>query len=1566
MRLPLPSNPRASTLHLDWTRAHDPAREQQVRDLLDAVDQRLARRLRDRGRLVRDLSHGFASAALPESHLPWYWDTVGHRMAVHEAKHAGTAYRLARDAEAVHGLPPDPGHAVDNALLFARHGALAAQELVAHQHRLTELLPAQEAHREFLRFLEAWAGGPAPIPTGLPARLRTSLRSVGEGAAEESRALSRILTATRGSDVPPRVVEAAIRAFTAVPPPESDRPRLADLFPNTESDGAEWLRLLEAIGATDDLARGRIRPADGYGRWLSRYFRTYGWVRSGRYSVRNQMPEELYALLPRIAPHIIAEGAPVPLYQSKFAQGYGHVNSRLVLTCESLGITVDLPAKAERPTPPRPAHVGPRPAPEIVERTTAEAASVRSAPLGQAQQALTGLDECLSHDVMRTMEEVADLLAGLDLAEPLARTLRFGIPGELGWPAFEEAVAEIGARDGGVVGMTSTWPVLTVYGRDSAVAVDHRERRASCVFTLPEDADRHTVHFVGGDFQVGWTYGERNLRDGQPTRALWTSKPDDVFATESPAELFRSDNALRRTLRVVAAAPDGGRYDDDGILRPGSRRGVTRIADTLSDGTRLWSSTGHGHRGFTEIDPATGARGDASWPDFLRPDPGLDTIDLLDYSPHLLRLPEGTASPLGAKAGLAGFRLEHVGPPAEGSRKAVRALRGTDGRCAEFVDHYGLTYWGLVRMPASTADGLVGGTGLGVVQCRDPHDDALIWESWACPKADVEPRQQRGLREKKAFLPLVPPPAYWHFLAPRDEEASRSLREVDSAVAGRLIDAALAAWEDQDADPSRASVPAPTAWESAACRAAVREAAARLLPKVTDPGLVDGPGGLVWAVLWAADLRLRREELSRRVTLVRAEALVRPEAAAPDRDLDAALSGLFDARELGFHPRSRDLAATITAVAADGARLDGRADERTRRLSPPEAPARWDLLLGETDACLSALATGAVDGPAREALTALLRTWAGQAFARKGTAWIRGRATGTALAPLLESGAAVVTEAPANLRRYGDERKTKHWSGTYHPHTVYHYVRAEAAPVPLDAEEDAPVRVERDDADRIRRCLDLLDRHGPVALEPAPAAVKAFRAATRVAKGTAEFVLSGGLTRAGAEPDQGPARTEYRRTGATLGTAGRRRILASAMPDDPADLWRPDGAAAAAERMAGAWVDLLGAVPTKAELAAAKAATEVTDLFTADLKLHTTWTDVLTDSAAHPGADRPRHLVQWGQGEIEVRVHGSDRKVYAFHDHARPFQTLATVLAWAVLQTPVGHAAHAAIPGLYERFRACAADPGMYVPIHFMTSDAKARAWADRSGAVPVRIGSGGGLMPGPGTWPTHSDGVLVLPEPSAHLASVDGVLLTAGLFDPEAVARTLRVLDDLDVGGVGRQIRRLAPLFDGGLARVAARAARTPVPEGGFEADPRLSVPDLVTEAAGALGVGTDAAALYLQLLTLARPTDRNVRRWNRWSAAHHKAVAAELPATGAVLEGRRARAGRTLFVPGGWTELKAPHLPLETAKLATHLVEVRHDKEIEGPFTAVLPPVPLHEMFERAWRASRHGERGTGVREP
>ncbi|MCX4775378.1 hypothetical protein [Streptomyces sp. NBC_01264] len=59
---------------------------------------------------------------------------------------------------------------------------------------------------------------------------------------------------------------------------------------------------------------------------------------------------------------------------------------------------------------------------------------------------------------------------------------------------------------------------------------------------------------------------------------------------------------------------------------------------------------------------------------------------------------------------------------------------------------------------------------------------------------------------------------------------------------------------------------------------------------------------------------------------------------------------------------------------------------------------------------------------------------------------------------------------------------------------------------------------------------------------------------------------------------------------------------------------------------------------------------------------------------------------------------------------------------------------------------------------------------------------------------------------------------------------------------------------------------------------------------------------------------------------------------------------------MPGPWTALKVPHLPLETVKLRPHGVSVGRS-EPEMPFLRLLSPVPPHELFAEARRATRQG---------
>lgn len=131
-----------------------------------------------------------------------------------------------------------------------------------------------------------------------------------------------------------------------------------------------------------------------------------------------------------------------------------------------------------------------------------------------------------------------------------------------------------------------------------------------------------------------------------------------------------------------------------------------------------------------------------------------------------------------------------------------------------------------------------------------------------------------------------------------------------------------------------------------------------------------------------------------------------------------------------------------------------------------------------------------------------------------------------------------------------------------------------------------------------------------------------------------------------------------------------------------------------------------------------------------------------------------------------------------------------------------------------------------------------------------------------------------------------------------------------------------------------------------GYLQNPAITVPDLVEK----VGLEPDAAVLYLQLLAMPDPTDANVARWNGWTPARLKAARTTLAATDLVRTAKRSRAGRTLFLPGGWADFRSPRRPVETWKLPLLAVE-----------PLVLPVGTVADCFRAAWQRVEAGDRPT-----
>ncbi|MFB7267640.1 hypothetical protein ACFCXH_36705, partial [Streptomyces nojiriensis] len=1227
------SGPHASTTYADWVAAHDPGAAGVARDLVEDMYTELGRSRDKPGRFVDTMTA--RARRLPPAHLPWFWDTVGHRLIGYGSRPGGRAYAAARAAEAEHGLPVDPGYRRANALLFAAGGAMPAKEFGVHQRFLAETLDPAAAHTALEAFLTAWAGSRADLPADLVRRVRASARAAGHGDGEAARMVGAILSVTRGKSVPEALLSAAEAVLKSHPPTDAVLAGLVEVFPAGVTDGGAWLRMLIGCGATEAMAAGRLVPEGGPAHWVGQFVRMYQYaLQSGGGVARQPLPAEFLDLVGQLGPRLRAAGTPVAVHTTRYH--YQGFDADVLDACLAAGAAVvdpgaevrmrfwgersrrDLVALAADPV------FGPRLegtvhadllpdqwtargrrsgsavtllpgnegiAHEVAGRVGKLVGTVGGGGMAGAEEAVAELETLLDRPTVTALGGITAALAGAGAAGTLRRSLAAGLPEELAWPALESVYAGFaesagaGAPEGaaggalpGVAGVTCTWPVLTVFGRDRAVAVAPDGERGSCRFTVPGDATLFAVHYVGGAFLVSWTLKPNPY---YCDTAVWADRPEQPFEPQEVGGLVPFGGSLDGAYGFQFESADGGgRHSGLRVLRPGGTEGIDSEELLLGDGSRIWTNRIYGKQPWEVVDPATGERrGLVPLPDFPGRTPGADPaaepseagMSLASEALQLAPLPAGLpGSPLGSRDGLVGtrvlFRTRHRDHAPD-----HYLVESVDGRTARFdIDRPGQEPWGLWAAPEGAVEDVV----LAEAQTRTgvrayTADGVLLWEldGHHSPK---HPRV-RPARQVTVSAGVALPPAFWYLLRTRDAAGSRALRSVGGDTARTLLAAALTGEQ------------------------ALRAAVARELPEVTDPVLVDA---VVAVAGRAARVEERRRALHRRVSLLAEAPPVVLRRSARDTELLPALSGLVPGGEDDPRRRTQDVAlpATLSALASDGACLAGTIGEEVRRLSPPAPPHDWSQLLGSIDAVAWRAAVAPTPDADRAALLALLDTWAEQPFARAGSRWWVGRTADSADLDGLRAGGTTV--ASATLRAGGPAC----W-----------FVAPAAGdpdgdPVPAALAQARPVRVLRDDAARLRALVAAVEAHGPVPV-PESAAAR-FAELTGVRRAVARLVVAGLVGRADRDEDRALAcRAPYRATALTagayeelrarLGGAGQRAVLAAALPEDPAELWRPGGVDAAAERMAGVWRELLGALPAVHD--------EAADALEADLGLGEVW-----------------------------------------------------------------------------------------------------------------------------------------------------------------------------------------------------------------------------------------------------------------------------------------------------------------------------------------------------------------------
>ncbi|MFJ9820833.1 hypothetical protein ACIRU3_37325 [Streptomyces sp. NPDC101151] len=1555
-----------------WALVNDPANGHHALALVKDVE-RLARQAKSRPGTAKE---GFEALgerlgrAVPHF-LPTFYEQAARVFLQHEnTTYAAAFFGKAREAERVHALTVDEERQRAVFLEFAFAGALTVKALKEHVKDLARRLDPAAAWAQFRQLtVERCAAGMPPYAS-LPQDARGLIKAARLDRDTEECALVADLIASPAAVRAPASFWNSYRAVLPVLAQRQPavRARLLEIMPaglgREVADDEFWLTLLAECGAERQLTgeaaatEHDVDPADWLSRWAS--FRKHG----GSWSRRS--PATL-ALVARMAPGLRAAGRPVDLFTGRWHAG---ADLDLLDLCVAEGIPLRVPGPDVNVYLPltdwlKDTRTGSRDLAAVAADPRFRALLHRAVgTVGKDAQAAGLLKQVAGHPVLSGVlrewlderagdytravglpaaraavdrlrpyrviaaEAAPDAVArvsGHEVAPLLGRTLRAGILDELGWPALDEALELLDAQtrkdEDDTLTVHEAWPALILVRRHKAVVVGPDKVLLEHDLRLPQELDRWQrprFRYVDGELLVMW-------RQGATQHGYWSARPAEVF--ELGGEQLPSYWSGNEAGAPSIPLPGGGRATGGRTLHAGDTV-LPPSRAVIGDSSTLWRQGRQGRETvWLEYDPATGTHGRASLPALLRS--GVrEEASLLADSCEVLPLQPGLEnSPFGTDGTVLGrwVRLEGKGDEA-------RCVAGTpDGRTVSVTAYRGragAVPVGALRLPGG-AEPIVTEMIRQVVLFA-PDDTSRGGEL-----GRVTPGE-RG-NEFVAGTRLVPPLAFWHALRPRDEQGSAVLRALTDEQAAEVLRVTALALDGRrqalaDAGSDEAAKAAVPSADQVALGAVVLA-----LPGCTDGRLLMGIASLVRVALC----------LTESATAFAAPPRERPHGPGgteemfadyrprhgDDRTLHDALSGIVGPHGWWYGERwsvlrqIRAVNHVLSGKPAEGKPLPDRnqlaalgggwlSDERT----VPGIGMVWPPVLGVLRALAHRAASPALSDTAREPLLLLL------------DAVVEG--------PLAAAGAGlreIVLYEPHDkqqragqvLRRDGrtvvilgcqsidSERDRVRWLALDHDPsgafgaTAHFVLESEVRHAPaISAEDLATVtRLIRDKGAAPWRA------EAPAALVAATGGGLGPLQATVLLGGLPQSPGAEGLAVLGLKPRQSEFASA--RVNA-LDSEERTALMGALLPADPADLWTSGPDIQAAGRV---WAERLGSF------------VRVPEDLSADLAgIGAGYAEAVLNPSRTPWLARTTVMRPDKDGVLAWADPSAVPGRYDLTSAVNALAALAYVL-------PYGHPLRAALPEGLAALRRRMSDPELLLDLDV--------EWTEKGGSTAVELRKAYGL---PATGGADAHGLTRVGEAIVlrpWYQDTETVLLRpAALGGPDDTV--LGLIEGLVGGARGQGLRMLRTVLGGELARAVGAGVGT---EGGsgYAQDPTVTAPALVAEAAAAHGLGEDAAALYLMVLALPDPTDRNCARWTGWKPARTKKARAELAATDLVVEAKRPRAGRSLFLPCGWRDLKSPALPVEIWKEGLYPVLDQR---------RALPLLPVPELFARAWDRVRSGD--------